>query len=448
MGAFPDGFVWGTSCAAYQCEGAWDEDGKGPSIWDDFCHDTGKGHVYNDENGDVACDTYHRYADDIALMKNLGIKAYRFSINWPRVLPDGKGEINKAGLDYYDRLVDTLLENGIEPWVTLYHWELPSAIQKEGGWRSRAAAESLGELAGVIGKHFSGRVKNYMTVNEPQCSVLLGHATGEHAPGLILPNEELVKCMYHLMMAHGMAAKALRENACDVKVGAALCGRLCYPEDDSEAAREAAYRASFHLSEDDWMLTFNSFLDGVMFHGYPDGAPEFFKSFMDSVPQGDWELMEKPDFLGVNVYSGWMTDISGNRVVHYPGFPMTAFKWLVTPEVMHYGIANLYKRYGLPIYITENGQSCNDRIFLDGGVHDPERIDFLRRYLRELKKAIDEGVPVKGYMHWSFLDNFEWSKGYSERFGLVFVDYPTQRRIPKDSAMWYSDVINTNGRVL
>jgi beta-galactosidase len=448
MSAFPRGFTWGVACAAYQCEGAWDEDGKGRSIWDDFCHDTGKGHAKNDDHGDIACDSYHRYSDDISLMKRIGVQAYRFSICWPRVMPEGAGRINQAGLDYYDRLIDTLLKNGIEPWVTLYHWDLPSALQEKGGWTNRATVDAFREYAQVIGKRFNGKIKNYITVNEPQCVVKLGYATGEHAPGLRVSGGELAACYHHLALAHGVGAKALRESSGGpLNIGVAVCGHLQYPETDSPAGRDAAYKASFRLDNDDWIFSFNIFMDPVMFHRYPDDAPQFVKEFASGIPESEWDMIEKPDFLGVNVYNGIMID-ADEKPVRRPGKPLTAFKWAVSPEVMHYGVLNLYKRYGLPICITENGQSGNDRVFLDGKVHDPDRIDFLHRYLAELKKAMDEGVPVTGYMHWSLLDNFEWAQGYDERFGLVYVDYATQRRILKDSAFWYAKVIKTNGKML
>ncbi len=447
--SFPNGFVWGAACASYQCEGAWDVDGKGSSIWDDFSHDVGKGHVSNDDTGDASCDFYHRYEEDIALMAQVGLKAYRFSISWPRILPNGTGEVNEAGLKFYDRVIDTLLRHGIEPWVTLYHWDLPSALQKAGGWLNRATVDAFAVYAGIIAKRFDGRVKTYMTINEPQCVVGLGYGNGEHAPGLKLSNEERAICMHHVVLAHGVGAKALRENSSSaVQIGVVPCGRLCYPLADTPENRDAAYRASFRLTEEDWAFTFNAYMDAVMFHKFDDDAPEFLKEFAASVPQSDWDLVEKPDFLGVNVYQGAGTDENGRIARRPEGFPLTATKWPVTPEVLHYGPINLYKRYNLPIYITENGQSCNDRVFLDGKVHDPERINYLHRYLRELKKAIAEGVPVLGYLHWSFTDNFEWASGYDDRFGLVYVDYATQQRILKDSAHFYADVIRSNGETL
>ena len=445
--SFDKDFLWGVACAAYQCEGAWDADGKGPSIWDEFSH--AKGNVRNGDTGDVACDTYRLYKEDIALMKQLGIQVYRFSISWPRVIPNGTGAVNEAGLKYYDDLIDTLLENGIAPWVTLYHWDLPSPLQAAGGWTNRATVDAFREYAAVLAKRFDGRITNYMTINEPQCVVGLGYGSAQHAPGLKLSKEEQALCMHHLVLAHGVGAKALRENSSGpIQVGLAPCGRLCYPEKDTPAGRETAYHASFRLMEEDWTFTFNIFMDSIMFHRYDDDVPAFLKTFEKSIPQSDWDLIEKPDFLGVNVYGGIAVTETGEPVGHIPGFPLTATKWKVTPEVMRFGMLNLYRRYGLPIYITENGQSCNDRVFLDTKVHDPDRIDFLNRYLVELKKAAQEGVPVRGYFHWSFLDNFEWNDGYDERFGIVYVDYTTQQRILKDSAIWYAGVIASNAEIL
>ena len=343
--SFPKGFLWGAACAAYQCEGAWDMDGKGSSIWDDFSHDTEKGHVSNDDTGDVACDFYHRYEEDIALMKQMGIQTYRFSINWPRVLPNGTGEVNEAGLAFYDRVIDTLLKHGIEPWVTLYHWDLPSALEKAGGWRNRATVDAFEAFATIIARRFDGRVKTYMTVNEPQCVVGLGYGNGVHAPGLKLSNIEQATCMHHLVLAHGVAATALRKNSTTpIRIGVVPCGRLCYPQIDSPAGRDAAYEASFRLTEEDWAFTFNYFMDCLMFHRLDEDAPAFLQEFIASVPQSDWDLVEKPDFLGVNVYHGGPVDESGTPVKRAPGFPLTATKWPVTPEVLHFGTINLYKR--------------------------------------------------------------------------------------------------------
>jgi len=446
MSKFPKGFIWGVACASYQCEGAWNEDGKGPNIWDDFCHDLTTQNVRNGDTGDVTCDSYHRYKEDVALMKQHNVKVYRFSISWARVIPDGAGEVNEKGLQFYDDLVNELLDNGIEPWVTLYHWDLPSALQDKGGWLNRDIVKVFGRYAGIIAERFKGRVHNYMTLNEPQCIAQLGYLTGTHAPGWKLGWEKTAQVYHHLCLAHSEAQRAIKA-VCgdDARVGVVSCGSLAYPEKDTPEGREAAYRASFDLNTG-W--SFNIFLDSLLLHRYDDSANEAIKRFASTIDPKDWDLMETPEFIGLNIYQGFMVDEQGNTVDRYPGFPVTGIKWGVTPEVLRYGPQNLYRRYGLPMYITENGLSCNDKVYLDGKVHDLDRIDFLNRYLLSLSKGIEEGAPVGGYLQWSFLDNFEWAEGYNERFGLIYVDYNTCQRIPKDSAAWYAKVIETNGEIL
>lgn len=444
MTRFPSDFIWGAACAAYQCEGAWNEDGKGPSIWDDFCHALGEPRVKNGDTGDVACDCYHRVEEDVALMKAHHLKAYRFSISWPRVIPDGDGEVNEAGLAYYDKLVDALLAAGIEPMPTLYHWDLPSALEARGGWRNRQVADWFARYAEIIARRFLGRVKRIMTINEAQCVVALGYGMGTLAPGLKLPDEELARIYHNVALAHSAAQRAIKAVSKDIQVGFVPCGEINFPQDDTPEAREAAYRATFALTHR-WDFRFNIVLDSLMLHRYEDTAPAAVQKFAATIPASDWDLMEAPDFIGINIYNGTEVGLDGNPTPRAPGRPLTACKWPVTPRVMRYAPLFLYRRYGLPMIISENGLSCNDMIFLDGQVHDPKRIDFLHRYISELSKAIDEGAPVLGYLHWSFLDNFEWASGYDERFGLVYVDYPTQRRIPKDSAAWYAKVIETNG---
>ncbi len=447
MNAYPKDFLWGVACASYQCEGGWDADGKGMNIWDEFCHDE-KARVKNGDTGDVACDSYHRFREDVALMKQHNIQAYRFSVSWARVIPNGVGPVNPAGLKFYSDLVDELIASGIEPLVTLYHWDLPSALQDKGGWLNKDIVEAFGNYARVMAQCFGSRVKTYMTINEPQCVAALGYSVGVHAPGWKLSDEKVAQVYHNLCLSHSEAQRQIKA-VCgpDVQVGMATCGRLCYPKNDTPAGREAAYKATFDLSEG-WMFTVNIFLDSLILKRYDDSAPAAVKRFAATIPASDWEKMEAPDFIGINVYNGDEVDDDGRYIQPYTGAPRTACKWKVTPEIMHFGPMNVYRRYGRPIYITEDGQSCNDRVFLDGMVHDPERIDFLHRYLRELKKAIDEGTPVKGYMQWSFLDNFEWAEGYMERFGIIYVDYRTQQRIPKDSARWYAQVIATNGENL
>lgn len=444
---FPEGFKWGVACASYQCEGGWNEDGKGPNIWDDFTHEGG--HVKFNETGDVACDSYHRYKEDVALMKKHKVQAYRFSIGWARVIPDGDGEVNPKGLEFYDNLVNELIANGIEPMITLYHWDLPSALQAKGGWQNRdVIVPAFGRYARIIAEHFKGRVKCYMTINEPQCVTVLGYLAGVHAPGLKQDITEVPKIYMNLALAHSEAYRQIKAAAgADVLVGAAPCGRLCYPLEDTPENRETAYRATFDLSKD-WVFTFNVFTDLLFHKGYEADANPILKEFEATVPQSDWDQMEPLDFVGINVYQGDPVLADGSMAPIPTGFPQTAIKWKISPEVMHHGPMNMFKRYGKPILITENGLSCNDKVYLDGKVHDADRIDFLTRYLRELSKATQEGTPIMGYMHWSFLDNFEWAEGYNERFGMIYVDYSDCTRTSKDSAYWYAKVIETNGECL
>ncbi len=446
MSKFPENFKWGVACASYQCEGAWNEDGKGPNIWDDFCHDKTHANIKNGDTGDVACDSYHRFREDVALMKAHNVQVYRFSISWARVMPTGEGEVNEKGLQFYDDLVEELLANGIEPWITLYHWDLPSALQDKGGWLNRDIVNIFGDYAELIAKRFKGRVQYFMTLNEPQCIAQLGYLTGAHAPGLKLSEEKVAQVYHILCLAHSEAQRRIKAVCGEaVKVGAVPCGALAYPEKDTPENREAAYYASFdhHIG---W--TFNIFLDSLILHRYDDSVYGGFKRFAETIDPRDWDLMETPDFLGLNIYQGFMVNEKGEEVARKPGFPLTACKWGITPEVLRYGPQHIYRRYGLPMYITENGLSCNDKIYMDGKVHDLDRIDFLNRYLIELGKGIEEGAPVGGYLQWSFLDNFEWGEGYQERFGIIYVDYENCERTPKDSARWYAEVIRTNGESL
>ncbi len=445
---FSRDFIWGAASSAYQIEGAWNEDGKGGSIWDEFCHVSGK--INNGHTGDAACDAYHLYEKDLGILRDMGLHAYRFSISWPRIFPEGRGPVNQKGLAYYDALVDAMLKNGIEPYATLFHWDLPLCLHKQGGWLIRDTARAFADYAALIAEHFDGRIQNYFTINEPQCIVSLGYAQGLHAPGLMLPPEKQAECMHNLLLAHGLAVQAIRDaSRRPVRVGMASTGKLCYPAEDAPESCEAAQAATFHLAPDDWLFVHHWFLDAAIMGHYPAEAPPFLLKFADSVSPGDFKVIRQDlDFLGVNIYNGTPVDAAGNVQPRYPGFPRTAMKWPVTPEVMHYGLRWLHGRYGLPLFISENGQSCNDRIFLDGRVHDPDRIDFLSRYLTELKKAAADGVPLLGYFHWSLTDNFEWNNGFDERFGLVYIDYPTQKRIPKDSCLWFAETAGANGENL
>lgn len=439
---FSKDFVWGAASSSYQTEG--NREGRGDSIWDEFCERPGA--IRNGETGEIACDGLRHYREDVHHLKQLGLTAYRFSISWPRIFPDGRGVPNQEGLAYYDRLVDLLLKEGVVPHVTLYHWDLPLALEREGGWRNRDTALAFAEYAGFMARHFSGRVQHYCTLNEPQCFIGLGYGTGEHAPGATLKGSELFTCAANALLAHGLSVQEIRKASTEpVQVGAASTGKLCYPLHNTPENQAAAEAASFQVEEKEWWFSHTWFLDAILLGSLP---PEL-HILKDCIPQDDWKIICQPlDFLGINVYNGTQVDENGDYVERITGYPRTSLKWPVTPQVMRYGLRWLYQRYHMPMYITENGQASNDRIYLDGNVHDLDRIDFLHRYLLELRDCCSEGVPIKGYFHWSLTDNFEWNNGYDERMGLIFVHYPTQRRIRKDSAAWYAGIVQSNGRLL
>ena len=448
---FRSDFVWGVASSAYQIEGGWACDGKGPSIWDTFCHQGSN--IANEQTGDISCNHYEHYLNDIKLMHSLGIQAYRFSISWPRVFPNGDEVLNTKGLEFYDKLVDTLIEYKITPYITLYHWDLPQVLEDQGGWQSRDTSVAFSKYAAFICKHFSDRVKNYNTINEPQIISFLGYHTGEHAPGLKLSMKKTLNVIHNLALAHGMAVKAMRlSTSTPVLIGFSSTGELCYPYEDHDGSNnnyknasqediDAARRMSFTVTKDNWMFCHTIFCDAVCLGMYPAIEGESSSSLFSFIQDGDMEIIHQPiDFLGVNIYNGHCVNSNG-YVPREAGFPRTSLKWPITPEVMNWGTRFLYERYHLPIYITENGISCHDKIYLDGKVHDQERIDFLQRYLTELKKSYFDGTDIRGYFHWSFTDNFEWHNGYEDRFGLIYVDYRTGKRIPKDSALWYKNII-------
>lgn len=452
MLTFPRDFLWGAATASYQIEGGVAEDGRGPSIWDTFSHTPGK--TARGETGDTACDSYHRWQEDLDLLAAMHLKAYRFSIAWPRIFPAGDGPVNAAGLAYYDRLVDGLLARGIEPWVTLYHWDLPQALEDRGGWQNIDTARAFARYAAKLGEHFKGRVRRWFTINEIGCIVGLGYGSGQHAPGLCLPLEGQFTCWQNVLYAHCLAARALRAAGPHNRVGFASTGRICYPAAGSEADIEAARRATFASPDDDWTFTHQMALDPLCLGRWPteDVGPRL-AAAISQVPREINEALAfgKPDFIGLNIYNGApvRAGAAGPEYVARPaGWPRTAIGWPVEPKSLEWGPCFIAQRYGLPLYITENGLSCNDKIYLDGKVHDADRIDFTARYLLALADGIARGAGVRGYFHWSLLDNFEWSNGYSERFGLVYVDYATGRRLPKDSARWYACVATSNGAAL
>jgi len=439
--SFPSNFIWGAVTAAYQIEGAWNEDGKGESIWDRFSHTPGK--IEGEDTGDVACDHYHRWREDVALMRRLGLQAYRFSISWPRLLPEGQGRVKQASLDFYDRLVDALLEASIAPFVTLYHWDLPQALQDKGGWPARATAEAFVGYADVASRTLGDRVKHWMTLNEPFVSAMVGYLEGRHAPGHSDLDEALA-ATHHLLLAHGWAVPVIRRNSPGAQVGIALNLSGQTPASPSAADRAMAWRQDGILNR--W------FLDPLSARGYPADIVQYRGRPMDFVQAGDLEAIATPlDFLGVNYYTRGV--VRSDAVPEAENAPRTVFPnpertemgWEVYPEGLYELLGRLHFDYRFPVlYITENGAAYLDQIGPDGQVDDPLRVAFFKEHLTAAARAITAGVPLRGYFAWSLLDNFEWAHGYSKRFGLIYVDYPTQRRILKTSARWYRRVITTN----
>lgn len=450
---FREDFVWGVAGSAYQVEGRDREDGGGKSIWDTF---TEEGRIMDGQNAYTACDHIHRYREDYALMRKLGIKAYRFSVSWARILPEGTGKVNEKAIALYRDMMTEMRKNGIEPYLTMYHWELPQALQDRGGWLNEEIIAWFGEYAKVVAENFSDLCEYFITLNEPQCFVGLGYLSGGHAPGKKLSYAETFQVAHNALRAHGQAVISLRKYAKrPIKVGyAPTCG-MAYPASERPEDVEAARKALFSLQNpmDNWAWNVAWFSDPVFLGEYPAEGLERFKEYLPVITKEDMELIAQPlDFMGQNIYNGYMVragaDGEPEFVEREPGYPRTAAGWPVTPECFYWGVKFLYERYKLPVYITENGMSCHDVVSYDGQVHDPNRIDFLDRYLSALQKAGDDGVDVRGYFLWTFMDNFEWDKGYTERFGIVYVDFTTQERIAKDSAYWYRKVIETNGGLL
>ncbi len=444
---FPKSFIWGAAAASYQIEGGAADDGRTPSVWDMFCDQPGK--VKNGDTGVVACDHYHLYKQDVAMMKSLELAAYRFSLSWSRVISE-PGKINKAGLDFYDRLVDELLANNITPWATLFHWDLPLWAFERGGWINRDVHNWFGDYAQVVVERLSDRVRNWMTLNEPQCFIGSGYGHTVHAPGIVYGQREFLLAWHHALLSHGKAAQIIRRNAkITPHIGAALTGQIAFPDSDAPENIEAA-RQYMYYQDDTWNYTF--FADPMVFGEYPKDLMVRFEKAGIKIGERDMHTIAQPlDFFGTNIYNGARVAMGseGPEVIpHKTGFAKTSFKWPVTPEALYWGPRFLYERYELPIVITENGMANADIVSLDGQVHDPQRIDFLQRYLRELRDAVNDEIDIRGYFAWSIMDNFEWAEGYGERFGLVHVDYETLKRIPKDSAYWYRDVIRSNGKSL
>lgn len=432
---FPAGFRWGAAVSAYQIEGAVDEDGRGESIWDRFTATPGT--IVDGSSGRVACDTYHRYPEDIGLLRELGVSSFRFSIAWPRVLPDGVGRPNEAGLDFYDRFVDELLDAGIEPFVTLYHWDLPQVLEDAGGWPARSTVDAYAEYVAVVSSRLGDRVKSWITMCEPWVVAWLGYGVGEHAPGR-KSERDASAAAHHVLLGHGRAADVLRRTVSDARVGITIDCVPMYPATESEADVEAAREADVFRNR--WIL------DPVFRGEYPAELRARFAPDAPAIFDGDMETIAFPlDFLGVNTYTRNIVradpETGRPETVVAHGAEHTAKGWEVFPEALTNVLVRLRDDYAPPeLYVTENGAAFSDAL-VDGEVDDPQRVSYLDGHLDAVAKAIDDGVPVAGYFLWSLLDNFEWAQGYTERFGIVYVDFESLERTPKASFYWYRSFI-------
>ncbi|MEE6263611.1 GH1 family beta-glucosidase [Plantactinospora sonchi] len=454
--SFPPGFLWGAATASYQIEGGVHEGGRTASIWDTFSHTPGR--VLHGHTGDVACDHYHRYPDDVKMMAELGLKAYRLSVAWPRIQPDGSGPANQAGLDFYRALVDELLEHGIQPWVTLYHWDLPQALEDAGGWPVRDTAHRFAEYAELTHAALGDRVRHWITLNEPWCSAFLGYGSGVHAPGRT-EAPAAVRAAHHLMLGHGLATQAMRAAAPDHEVGVTLNLYAVSPQSDSAADTDAARRIDG--------LANRFFLDPILRGSYPTDVVADLAEVTDfgHVQDGDLEVISTPNsFLGINYYSRhvvagpvegvepepyWRAQSCwpGSEQVRFVtrGVPVTDMNWEIDAPGLVEILQLVHREYPeLPLYITENGSAFVDEV-VDGEVDDTDRLAYFDAHLRACHAAISSGVPLRGYFAWSLMDNFEWAWGYTKRFGMIHVDYDSQLRIPKSSAKWYAKVIRRNG---
>jgi len=448
---FRKDFFWGGASSSYQIEGAAYEDGKGMSVWDMFTKQ--KGRIEDGWSGDIACDHYNLYQKDVELMREIEYMAYRFSISWPRILPDGLGAVNEKGLDFYDRLVNCLLEAKITPFVTMFHWDYPYELFRRGGWMNPDSPKWFADYVDIVSRRLGDRVKHVSTLNEPQCFIGICYHTTEHAPGIHFPIWDTLLMTHNVLLGHGRAVQAIRAAIPGAEIQIAPTGGAHYPSTDSQEDIEAARMAYFDTLPDKLFWSTSLFSDPIFMGEYPKELWDLYGEHMPKIGTDDMKIISQPiDALGQNIYNGHEIRSDGKGgyegVPRAPGFPITAVKWPITPKSLYWGPRFLYERYGLPIYLTENGLSCHDVVSLDGKVHDPNRIDFLHRYLKELRNAADDGVDIRGYFHWCVTDNFEWHKGANERFGMIYCDFETQERILKDSAYWYRDVIRTNGENL
>ena len=436
LSAFPQDFVWGAATASYQIEGAATQDGRGESVWDRFCATPGK--VRNGDTGAVACDFYHRYSDDIALRRELAIAAFRFSVAWPRVIPSGRGAVNPKGLDFYDRLVDELLGNGITPFVTLFHWDTPQPLEDAGGWPVRETVDAFTEYVAAVADRLGDRVRHWITHNEPWVVSWVGHGWGHHAPGRTSDADALATA-HHLLLSHGQAVQILRERSPGADVGITLNLDFVYAEtDDDEDAAAAAWVDGFHNR---W------FLDPIFRGAYPEDMAETWRDILPEIRDGDLETIAQPiDFLGVNNYTSPLvaadTDGQRSRIVRRADVDRTDMGWEIVPGGLRDMLLRVSRDYApKAIYVTENGAAFPDVRGHDGSVGDPERQGYLEGYIGAVAEAVASGAPLRGYFAWSLLDNFEWAWGYWKRFGLIFIDYATLERVPKGSVYWYRDLI-------
>ena len=445
---FPKAFIWGAATSSYQIEGAAYSEGGGRSVWDMLGQQPEK--IVNGNTGKIACDHYNRYRQDVALMSDIGLQAYRFSISWPRVLPDGTGIVNQRGLDFYSQLVDELLEKNISPWITLFHWDFPYALYCRGGWLNRDSADWFADYTALVVDKLSDRVSHWSTLNEPQCFISLGHLDGIHAPGLKMGVSEVLLAGHNALRAHGKSVQVIRANSKTASsVSASQASIVSLPASDHALDIEAARQHMFSIHEKNF---FNNtwFSDPMILGQYPEDGLELFAAEMPKTLLDDLDdIHQELDYFGCNIYSGIHVKAhadNGFETAENKDLPVTAMDWPVTPEALYWGPTFFHERYQLPIIITESGMA-NDDVVQDGKVHDVERIEFLDRYISEYGRAIADGVPALGYFLWSIMDNFEWAEGYAKRFGIIHVDFETQQRILKDSANWYQSVIAEYARI-
>ncbi len=440
---FPDDFLWGAATASYQIEGAPEEGGKGESVWDRFSHTPGK--TRDGHTGDVACDHYHLYRDDVALMSELGLRAYRFSISWPRIMPAGRGKVEQRGIDFYSSLIDELLAAGITPMPTLYHWDLPQVLEDKGGWANRDLAGWFGDYAQAVAKHLGDRLPMISTFNEPGIFSVLGYLIGQHAPGHKDPMKYF-PASHHVNLAHGQAVQAIRAESPTSKVGTVLQLGPFHPRTDSEEDHLAARRMDGLMNR--W------FVEPVTMGTYPADFLELVGALVP-IKEGDMKAIHQPlDFVGLNLYtriichydqSTPLLEAMADEGHQDPDKEYTAMGWEVYPESIHETLTRFPAEWGDPeVYITENGAAYDDQI-VNGAINDEARINYFKLYLAQVRRAMDDGVKVRGYFAWSLMDNFEWAHGYHKRFGLIHVDYQTMRRTPKASAFWYRDLIGSGG---